>query len=134
MEKNTYIKITPLGVETNELTFQDAFELLMSTLRQFSTELIQKFPDNQELKDTIYDWLNQGVSGILHEIAPETDPNPDIDINQVIAMQDLYIKNNLDKMKAENPRLYKKAKKQVETNMEEQRAKILEFKQKHPQF
>lgn len=134
MDKNTFIRITPTAVETNELSFQDAFELLLSTLRQLSTELIQKFPEDQALKDTIYDWLNQGISGILHEIAPEQDPNPDIDINEIIAIQDLYIQDNLTKLKTENPRLYKKTTKKIKEHQEEQRAKILEYKQKNPQL
>lgn len=123
MKETTWLKITPARVESNDLDFESAFELLLSALRQYALTLVQAHP---EAKEEVYDWINQGTSGILHEIDPEKDPNPDIDINEVIAKQDLYIHTQLDNLKQNNPRRYKKALKQVRQMQSDQRAKILE--------
>ncbi len=127
MKDSTWLKITPKNIESNDLSFNDAFELLFSTLRQCAMNFLEEYP---EAKDDIYDWINQASSGILMDIDPDQDPNPDLDINEVIAMQDLYINENLAALKQNNPRLYKKARKQLNRAKSDQRAKILEMHRK----
>ena len=130
MNKEIFITITPKGIESSGVTFEQAFELLLSSLRQFALELIELKPDDQDLKDTVYDWMNQGMSGILHEIDPTVDPNPDIDINKIIAMQDVYINDKLQELRTTNPRLYKSTSKKIKAQQEEKQARILEAKLK----
>ena len=128
MKETTWLKITPRQIESNDLDFESAFELLLSALRQYALTLVSAHP---EAKEEVYDWINQGVSGILHEIDPTSDPNPQLDINEVIAKQDLYIHEHLTQLKTKNPRLYKKSLKAVKQQQSDQRAKILDLRQKN---
>lgn len=130
MDKTSFITVTPAGVESNKVTFQDAFELLFSALRQFALTVTQAHP---ETTPEVYDWINQGAAGILHELDPDADPNPELDINEVIAKQDLYIQTQLNDIRLNNPKRYKRLKKEFDRKKSDQRAKILEFKQNQTQ-
>lgn len=130
MDKTSYIKVTPQGVESDKVTFQDAFELLFSALRQFALTVTQAHP---ETTAEVYDWINQGAAGILHELDPDADPNPELDINEVIAKQDLYIQTQLNDTRLNNPKRYKRLRKEFEQRKSDQRAKILELRQTQKQ-
>ena len=133
MKPTTWLKLTPNQIESHDLDFESAFELLLSALRQYAVTLINHAPDDQALRDEVYDWINQGTSGILHEIDPDKDLNPDLDINEVIAKQDLYIHEALDNLRQNNPRRYKKVQKDIQKRKSEQRAKILEMHRQNNQ-
>jgi hypothetical protein len=123
MTDKTYIKISAHGIETEDMNFGDAVQLCFSALIQLAQTAIKEGPGNEtereELKKGLYDILNNASSYSLHELFPEMDVNPDLDVNMVMALEDLLMNEQLSQLKLKNPRLYKKRIKELKRMQDE---------------
>jgi hypothetical protein len=117
MNPKAKITITPTTLEPVELNFNDALQLICSALLQLMNNAVENFATTEEekeqLTDSIYDGVNEATSQILQMFCPEKDPHPEANINEIMARQDLMIADEFSKLKATNPRLFKKRQKQL---------------------
>lgn len=123
MTDKTYIKITSTAIETQELNFEDAIHLCFSALTQLARTAMKEGPGNEEelveLKKALYDALNNASSYTLHQLFPEQDMNPDLDVNMVLALENMLMNEQLSQLKIKNPRLYKKRLKELKRMQDE---------------
>ena len=106
MTEDTYLHITPTQVETKDLNFPDALQLIASTLLHIlkKTEAVAQTEDeedNKALRNALYDSVSETMGAVLQHFAPELSPNPDMDINKIIAMEDTVLRK---KEKITHPR------------------------------
>jgi len=105
MDSSTYIKLTQKGIHSNNLSYPDAMQLLFSAVRQLSLQILE---DNPNLRDDIYDWVNQASATILQAIDPAAEPNPGFDPDRIIEEENARILNEAEQLQKTNPRRYKK--------------------------
>lgn len=126
MEKDSYLKITPTQIETSHLTFEDALRLVTSATLHLMRSALAQAPNDQELKDNIYDAANQAFANILDRFDPTSTPNPDFDPSEEIEKENKAIELQLNLLRENNPRLYRRRKKEFEALKSEQRARVIQ--------
>lgn len=106
-----YIKITDKQLETGDLDFLSAMQLLTSAILQLMHRTID-FASNEEeaqaLKESVYDTANRAFTAVLDSFDPDQTNNDDLDINLVIALQDEVVQEALATIKEYNPKRYRR--------------------------
>lgn len=128
MQETSFLKLTPKGIESNALSFPDALQLICSGLlhlMQGTENFASDEEEAKELKVAVYDSVNEAMGALLHIFDPDRDPNPDVDINEIIAREDVLIQEQAEHLKATNPLRYKKQQKEVRKRISEQRARTM---------
>lgn len=132
-----FIKITEKEMEYENLNFEGALQLCCSALLQLARAIVKEHPEPEHVEN-LYNTMNEAFGQTLHLFAPELEPNPDLDVDTVIALQDTYINDELSKLKAQNPRLYKRKIKEYKKLHDKLRAQTMEHKATpitdHPRF
>lgn len=136
MNPKARMTITPKSLEVEELNFNDGMQLIFSALLQLMNQAVDNFTSNEEeqeqLRDSIYDAVNEASTAVLDKFDPNKSRlrNEDVDIEEVMARQDVIINDAYSKLKATNPRLFRKQQKLLRRAQDEIRYKkaVLESK------
>jgi hypothetical protein len=107
------ITITKEGYQT-ECSYTESVQLLTSVILDLSNKVTEQAikDGHPEFRNDLYDYLNEYFSSILSKYQPEKLPH-DIDPEVLMALEDTMINDELSKLKANNPRLYKKRIKEI---------------------
>ena len=126
MNKDAILKITPTQIETQALNFEDALILISSALLQLMRGNLASAPNDPELRQAIYDSVNQAMANVLDKFDPSQSPNPDFDPQTELENENRAIMQQLRTLKENNPRLYKRRKKEYDDLLSEQRARVIQ--------
>lgn len=121
-----FLKITETHIESKDLTFEKALILISSALLHLMRGALAANPASPTLKGDIYDSVNLAISNVLSQFDPEQEPNPDYDPEQIMQEEDEAIRQALQSLKANNPRLYRRKMKELEQKRINQRAKVIQ--------
>jgi hypothetical protein len=123
MTDKTYIKISTKGIETEDMNFGDAVQLCFSAIAELAKTAMTEGPGSEaelkDLKSGLYDLINNASSYTLSKLFPEMDPNPDLDVNMVMALENLMMNEQLSQLKLKNPRLYRRRIKELKRMQDE---------------
>lgn len=120
-----HILIQDQQLSFNIDSFADANLLLLSALRHFM-DMQAAMPG--ETKEHVYDAVNDAVSAILCDFMPEENFLQE-EADDVIRQQNEELQKSFQKLREENPRLYRRNLKAYNAAVGEQRARVLQAQQ-----
>jgi len=123
-QSHAFIYIAEHELKLNVQSFDDALLLLVSAMRQ-CMGLQQAMPGPDSDPEIIYDKVNDAVAAILLDFMPSEALTSE-EADQIISQENEQLRQALLKLKATNPRLYRRNVKAYNKAVSEQRARALE--------
>ena len=118
-EQSINISETHIGYTIN--SFDDALQLLTSGL----LHMMEQAKEHGEDPEIIYDKVNDAVSAILLTFIPQEAPT-NTQVDEALELQRQQLQEAFEKLKKENPKLYRRNVKAYNQAVSEQRARALE--------
>lgn len=133
MNETTRLILSPTAIQTEGETcnIMEAFQLTLSAQKHFLSTLLAQANDDEypELYTSLYDFANQAYGNILNDLFADLHNAhiTDETLDKAMQAQDEFIQAAIDELKQTNPRRYKKAQKDFQKHLSNQRAKIIEL-------
>lgn len=129
MEVKIEPKSTPdpkIEISTSHIGFQiDSFDEALQLLVSGLLHMMEFAKQRGEDPEIIYDKVNDAVSAILLSFIPEQAPT-NIEVDAALELQSQQLQEAFAKLKAENPKLYRRNVKAYNAAVSEQRARAFE--------